>query len=78
MPAGLARLGGPHLELLLGMVVPMGVNARGAGAVRGGALSSQNGALSSQNGTLSSQNGALSRQNGKVTENSYFVKNVCI
>ena len=35
MPAGLARLGGPHLELLLGMVVPMGVNARGAGAVRG-------------------------------------------
>ena len=35
MPAGLARLGGPHLELLLGMVVPMGVNASWAGAVRG-------------------------------------------
>ena len=35
MPGGLARLGGPHLELLRGMVVPMGVNASWAGAVRG-------------------------------------------
>ena len=35
MPAGLERLGGPHSALHQAVVVPMSVNARGAGAVRG-------------------------------------------